>query len=102
MNNKKISILFLIIVTVIITGCGKTYKTDYLKKFDKYLEYSLGNYKSNVYDEEIVVDEIGMGFDYIPVGFDKYKVWNLEYKDKKGISRVLVFNNYAKNHKENL
>ncbi len=102
MNKKKISILFLIIVSVIITGCGKTYKTDYLKKFDKYLEYSLGNYKINVYDEEIVVDEIGIGFDYIPISYDRYSVWNLEYIDKNGSSRTLVFDNYTRNHKENL
>ncbi len=102
MNNREIRFLFMIIIAFFMTGCVETYNEDYVKKFDNYLKYSLGDYKTNVSDEDAVTNTISIGTDPMNVGFAKYKLWELEYFDVNGKDRTLVFTNYTKDHKESL
>jgi len=71
-----------------LTGCNKTYRTDYLKKYSKYLDYSLG--KGNWTLLESQQEEIEFAdFAY------KYSWWKVEYVDSQGIRRTLAFDNYT-------
>ena len=71
-----------------LTGCSKTYRTDYLKKYSEYLDYSLG--KGNW----ILLESQQEKIMYVDFTYT-YTWWKVEYVDSQGIRRTLEFNNYT-------
>lgn len=87
--SKKLFILIILILSVLIlTGCHKSYRTDYTKRYNKYLQYSTGGYK--VIDKKV----LNWRGDLIPaVTYDALE-WTIEYKDNNDITQTFTFRNY--------
>ncbi|MDR2035701.1 MAG: hypothetical protein LBP91_03390, partial [Coriobacteriales bacterium] len=79
-----------VVVAVLLfsAGCSKTYKTDYLKKYSSYLDYSLGADNWKLVDSQ--QDKVEFA-DFVYY----YTWWSVDYKDSEGVERTLMFNNYT-------
>lgn len=82
-------VLFFILPLLFMTGCSKHYKTDFLNKFDSYLEYSLGDF-------EVIVnkEKIEWRGDPLPVSGTGLR-WVVAYTDDGGSQREFEFLNYG-------
>lgn len=86
---RYICLLLLIILLALVTiGCSEHYKTDFLKKFDSYLQYSLGEF------EVIDKQEIKWRADPLPVSGTGIQ-WVVNFTDDRGIEREFKFRNYG-------
>ena len=81
----------IVAVSILFTGCVKTYRTDFVKKYQKYLKYSLGDYD---YDKRTIQSTS----DPIPQ-VNKYTEWNLKYKDADGNDKSFIINNFYSDSK---
>lgn len=90
---RKFQIIMVVIVVFFFTGCIKIHTADFVKTFNKYLTYSLGDFKS---DKRIVQNSPGP----IPQVY-KYIEWTLKYKDTNGNDKTFVFNNATDESKNN-
>lgn len=73
---------------LLLSGCTKHYKTNYIKKFRAYLNYSLGPYE--VLEEE----QIHWRANPLPVKGSGYR-WVVAFSDDRGIQREFEFRNYG-------
>lgn len=86
---RSICLLLLIILLTLVTiGCSEHYKADFLKKFDSYLQYSLGEF------EVIDKQEIKWRADPLPVSGTGLQ-WVVNFTDDRGIERDFKFRNYG-------
>ena len=86
---KKLLVLALALVLALsLAGCSKTYKTDYVQKYAKFLDYSLGTDNWSL-DNTAVEESEFADFAYY------YTEWTVGYKDSSGVRRTLSFNNYT-------
>ena len=71
---------------VFAVGCSKTYRTDFLKRFTPFIDYSLGkgNWK---------LADTGKGEILYPDFAYFYTWWEIEFTDYQGETRVLYFDN---------
>ncbi|TJX15160.1 hypothetical protein E9840_03600 [Tissierella creatinini] len=87
--------ILVLILALFLAGC-KSYKSDLFKTFNKYLKYSLGDFKS---DKRIASGPFNPPFG----SSDRYTEWTLKYEDDNGKDKTFVFNNayenISKNHK---
>lgn len=93
---RKSMMSMVLLLVLFSTGCTtENYKADFLKTFNKYLTYSLGDFK---FDKQRIVKS---SLDVIPNSY-KCTEWTLKYKDAKGKDETFVFNNAtsrSKNYK---
>lgn len=86
---RSICILLLsILLASITTGCSEHYRTDFLKKFDSYLQYSLGEF------EVIDKQEIKWRANPLPVSGTGLR-WVVGFTDDRGNERDFEFRNYG-------
>lgn len=88
MTRTKGILLLFMLLTFITAGCTEHYKTDYLKKFDSYLHYSLGEFE--VTDKQ----EIKWRADPLPLSGTGLR-WAVSFTDDRGIAREFEFRNYG-------
>ncbi|MEK4510454.1 hypothetical protein [Paenibacillus sp. FSL K6-2524] len=89
MRKRSIYILLLfLILSQFMVGCSEHYKTDFLKKFDSYLSYSLGDF------EVVDAETIKWRADPLPVRGSGLR-WVLAFTDDRGFDREFTFKNYG-------
>lgn len=81
-------ILLLWVLPLLLGGCSQQYRTNFIKKFDSYLQYSLGDF------EVLSEEEIKWRADPLPVS-GTGKRWVVAFTDDRGVSREFVFLNYG-------
>jgi hypothetical protein len=80
---RKSMVSMVLLLVLFSTGCTtENYKADFLKTFNKYLTYSLGDFK---FDKQRIVKS---SLDVIPNSY-KCTEWTLKYKDAKGKTKHL-------------
>ena len=84
MKKKILNIILMVFIVTGITGCGKVYKDDLVKKYSDYWDYSLGDYTYDyVWDSEVGC-----------IACARYKKYTFYYTDDKGISKTFSMWNY--------
>ncbi|MNO45084.1 hypothetical protein D3C76_353410 [compost metagenome] len=85
---KRLLCTILLCLALFIGGCSEHYKADYIKKFDSYLKYSLGDF------EVIDSETIEWRGDPLPTkGTGKW--WAIAFTDDLGIEREFEFRNFG-------
>jgi hypothetical protein len=84
---KAALVLLWVTAAAVSAGCGSmTYKTDYIEKYGRYLDYSLGEGNWEVIASK---DETA---EYADFGY-YYRSWKVGYTDSRGVRRTLGFDN---------
>lgn len=88
MRNRYAALVWLCLIPFLLSACTEHYKTDYIRKFDDYLDYSLGDYK--VVEKE----QVEWRADPLPLRGTGYR-WVLAFTDDRGMERKFGFLNYG-------
>lgn len=89
MKKRSFYILLLfIMLSYFMAGCSEHYKTNFIKKFDSYLQYSLGEF------EVVSEEEIKWRANPVPVSGTGLR-WVVAFTDDRGFNREFEFLNYG-------
>lgn len=88
MRNRYAALFWLCLIPFLLTACTQHYKSDYIREFDAYLDYSLGEY------EVVEKEKIQWRADPLPTKGTGYW-WLLTFKDDRSIEREFEFRNYG-------
>ena len=85
---RNLVVSLMLLVMIVLTGCGKTHNEDIVKKYKDYWDYSLGKYE--VTSE--IEDDNGGGSGGLT--WNTYSVYTFKFKDENGLNKSISISNY--------